>query len=145
MAYQLANKNDFKQLVRVFDLDLLKPKIRAEFFVRLYSLFNIYPEINYEGYEFFIINKDSGIKFSAALTGFGPGYFAEDNSMITMEVIHNFNTFLFQEFNDLKSCRIEIEHDFGKSIFGFEKGNIFEMDINDENNQAGNIRRRCLY
>mgnify|MGYP003610354716 CR=1 FL=1 len=131
MKYEPISSQNFKERRRVIDLDISKPKIRAEFYVRLYSLLKTKPEKSYEGYEFFIKDKQTGLEFSAGLTGFGVGYFAKDNSRKTIETINRFNDFLFDEFSDFKDCKIEVENDFGKSIFGYEKGKIIEIDIEE--------------
>lgn len=71
------------------------------------------------------------MEFSAGLTGFGVGYFAENNSTKTIENINKFNDLLFNQFTQLKDCKIDLENDYGKSIFGFENGKIIEIDIED--------------
>jgi len=124
--YQSTNDLNLKTRSRVKDLDISIPKMRAEFFVRLYSLLNSQPEKSYEGYEFFIKDRKTGLEFSAGLTAFGVGYFAENNSAKMIQTIDKFNNFLFNNFKDLKDCKIEIENDFGRSIFGFENGKIIE-------------------
>ena len=131
MKYETTNSINLRTRSRVIDLDIMNPKIRAEFYVRLYSLLNINPEKSYEGYEFFIKDTETGLEFSAGLTGFGVGYFAENNSAKIIEIINKFNDFLFNQFTELKECKIELENDYGKSIFGFESGKIIEIDIED--------------
>ena len=129
MRYESTNSQNLRTRSRVFDLDIMKPKIRAEFYVRLFSLLKTEPEKSYEGYEFFIKDLETGLEFSAGLTGFGVGYFSEDNSQKTIENINKFNEFLFNQLSELKDCKIELENDFGKSIFGFENGKLIEIDI----------------
>lgn len=131
MKYESTNSINLKTRSRVIDLDIMKPKIRAEFYVRLYSLLKTKPEESFEGYEFFIKDAETGLEFSAGLTGFGVGYFAENNSTKTIEIINKFNDLLFNQFLDLKDCKMELENDFGKSIFGFENGKIIEIDIEE--------------
>jgi hypothetical protein len=131
VKYESINSQNLKTRSRVIDLDIMKPKIRAEFYVRLYSLLKTEPEKSYEGYEFFIKDKETGLEFSAALTGFGVGYFAENNSTKTIENINKFNDFLFNELSEFKDCKIELENDFGKSIFGYENGKIIEIDVEE--------------
>jgi len=108
-------------------LSIQTPKIRAEFFVRLYSLFGTNPEVSYEGYEFFIKDKITGLEFSAGLTGFGPGYFCADKSTGALEIIDLFHEELFN-IPDLKECNLEIEHDFGKTRLGYVHGSMIEID-----------------
>ena len=43
-------------------------------------------------------------------------------------MINEFHNDLFNELIDLKECRIEFEHDFGKSILGYENEKIIEID-----------------
>ncbi len=131
MKYEATNSTNLKTRSRVIDLNIMTPKIRAEFYVRLYSLLNTKPEKSFEGYEFFIKDTETGLEFSAGLTGFGVGYFAENNSTKTIENINKFNDLLFNQFTQLKDCKIELENDYGKSIFGFENGKIIEIDIED--------------
>jgi hypothetical protein len=113
---------------RVKDLNILIPKIRSEFFVRLYTYFGTYPDVSSEGYEFFIMDKLTGLEFSAGLTGFGPGYFSADNSAQAKEVIDLFHEDLFKKVGELKDCKLEIQNDFGKTILGYDKGTFIEID-----------------
>jgi hypothetical protein len=131
MKYETTNSTNLRTRSRVIDLNIMTPKIRAEFYVRLYSLLNTKPEKSFEGYEFFIKDTETGLEFSAGLNGFGVGYFAENNSTKTIENINKFNDLLFNQFTQLKECKIELENDFGKSILGFENGKIIEIDIED--------------
>jgi hypothetical protein len=132
MKYETTNSINLRTRSRVIDLNIMTPKIRAEFYVRLYSLLNTKPEKSFEGYEFFIKDTETGLEFSAGLTGFGVGYFAENNSTKTIENINKFNDLLFNQFTQLKDCKIELENDYGKSIFGFENGKIIEIDVEDQ-------------
>ena len=113
---------------RIKDISILLPKIRSEFFVRLYTLLNANPETSHEGYEFFIKDKVTGLEFSAGLTGFGPGYFCVDSSEKAREIVNLFHEILFNNLLELKDCRLEIEHDFGKTILGYENGSFLEID-----------------
>jgi hypothetical protein len=88
--------NEFKNSgTRILDKNLLIPKIRAEFYVRLYSYLLFEPEIFYEGYEFHIKDLQSGIAFSAGLTGFGLGYFGAENSENTRGIISELDKLIF--------------------------------------------------
>ena len=42
-----------------------------------------------------------------------------------------FHDILFNELSELKECRIEIEHDFGKSVFGYADKELIEIDIEE--------------
>ena len=125
-----TNTNLGKQ-ERIKDVSIIILKIRSEFYVRLHSLLDFDPEISDEGYEFFIRDIETGKEFSAGLTGFGPGYFAQDKSTETIDLVSQFHEFLFREFTDLKECKIEIEHDFGKSVFGYHNNELIEVDIEE--------------
>ena len=124
-----SNSSYLRNRERVKDISITIPKIRSEFYVRLYTLLNCDPEISYEGYEFFIKDIQTGKEFSAGLTGFGPGYFATDKSIETMDMVSQFHDYLFKGLSDLKECKIEIEHDFGRSVFGFQNNELIEIDI----------------
>jgi hypothetical protein len=117
---------------RVKSKDILIPKIRAEFYVRLFSLLKFEPEITYEGYEFYIKDTVTGMEFSAGLTGFGPGYFCKENSLELETIINEFDGQIFDSNLSLVNCQIEFEHDYGKSIFGCTGGEILESDIEEE-------------
>ena len=117
---------------RVKSKDILKPKIRAEFYVRLFSLLNFEPEISFEGYEFYIKDTITGLEFSAGLTGFGPGYFSKETSSGIESLIDEFDSLLFDVDLTLMDCQIEYEHDFGKSILSCVKGQIREADIHED-------------
>jgi archaellum component FlaF (FlaF/FlaG flagellin family) len=132
MNFETTNNLNLSTRIRVIDLNIMTPNIRAEFYVRLYSLLNSNPEISYEGYEFYIKDTETGLEFSAALTGFGVGYFAENKSTKTIDNINKFNNLLFSSAVELKDCKIEVQNDFGKSIFGFENDKIIDIDIEDE-------------
>jgi hypothetical protein len=132
MKYISSNSDNIRSRNRVKEISILIPKIRAEFYVRLFSLLKSDPEVSEEGYEFFIKDNQTGKEFSAGLTGFGVGYFASENTTEILELISTFHNYLFQEFTELKECRIEIENDYGKSIFGYENEKIIEVDIEDE-------------
>ena len=112
---------------RIKDISIIIPKIRSEFFVRLYTLLNSNPESSNEGYEFFIKDKVTGLEFSAGLTGFGPGYFCADSSEKARETIEIFHETLFK-LSKLKDCKLEIQHDFGKTILGYENDSFVEID-----------------
>lgn len=116
---------------RIKEVNILLPNIRAEFYVRLYSLLEVQPEVIEEGYEFFIRDTETGKEFSAGLTGFGPGYFANENSEEMIALVSKFHESLLRDLPELKPCRLEIENDFGKSILGYENGQIFARDIED--------------
>jgi len=116
---------------RIKNIDITIPKIRAEFYVRLTSFLGFAPEITEEGYEFYIKDTYSEKSFSAALTAFGTGYFAEENSKSFLVLIDDFNNQVFNPDLKLVDCSIEIEHDFGKSIFSCKNGVISEIDIEE--------------
>ncbi len=126
-----SNSSNLRNRERVKDVSIIIPKIRSEFYVRLYSLLEFEPEISDEGYEFFIKDTQTGKEFSAGLTGFGPGYFASDKSAETIDLASKFHDILFNELSELKECRIEIEHDFGKSVFGYADKELIEIDIEE--------------
>jgi hypothetical protein len=117
---------------RVLSKDMSQPKIMAEFYVRLFSYLNVEPEIAYEGYEFYIKDSETGKEFSAGLTACGPGYFSNDTSEELKKIVEEFDKAIFNESLVLKNCKIEIEHDFGKSILGFEDGDVIEIDLGEE-------------
>ena len=112
---------------RVKDINILLPKRRSEFYVRLYTLFNANPQVSYEGYEYFIIDTLTGVEFSAGLTGFGPGYFSSDHSVKVKDTIDYFHEILFKQ-SEFKDCRLEMENDFGKTILGYENNGFIEID-----------------
>ena len=118
--------------VRVKSKDLQTPKIRSEFFVKLFSLLKFDPEIIYEGFEFYIKDTVSGIEFSAGLNGFGPGYFCSENSTESISIINEFDEEVFSENSILLDCSLEYVHDFGKTILSCSAGEINELDIEDE-------------
>jgi hypothetical protein len=132
MKNRFQNSNNQISGNRVKDISIILPRIRSEFLVRLYTLLNKNPEVSYEGYEFFIIDKLTGLEFSAGLTGFGLGYFCTDNSLQTMEIIDLFHNELFNGITEFKECKIEILHDFGKSILGFDGNSLIEIDEEDD-------------
>ena len=116
---------------RIKTIHILIPKIRAEFYVRLKSFLNFEPEVNFEGYEFYVKDTVSNKIFSAALTSFGPGYFAKEDSQEIKLIIEAFHEQIFSDNLLLKDCKIEFEHDFGKSIFSCKNGIISELDIEE--------------
>nr|MBA3900930.1 hypothetical protein [Bacteroidota bacterium] len=115
-----SNSTYLSKRERIKDISIIIPKIRSEFYVRLYSLLDCEPEISDKGYEFFIKDTLTAKEFSAGLTGFGPGYFALDKSNEMIDLVSKFHDSLFNKLTDLKECKIEIENDFGKSVFGYE-------------------------
>lgn len=126
-----SNSLNLRSRERVKEVSIIIPKIRSEFYVRLFSLLDCEPEISDEGYEFFIKDIQTGKEFSAGLTGFGPGYFATDKSTDTIDLVSEFHEFLFKELTGLKECKIEITHDFGKSVFGYQNNELIEIDIEE--------------
>jgi hypothetical protein len=129
--YSIIDNPKFSNSERILDINIMTPKIRAELFIRLYSLFESYPEISDEGYEFYIKDNQTEKEFSAALTGFGPGYFSKDKSEEMKQLVTEFHNKLFNSFSDLKDCKIEITHDFGKTILGYENDSIIEIDYEE--------------
>lgn len=128
MRYKKISIQEIGSLNRVVDLDIGIPKIRSNFYARLYSLFGDPSDTSYEGYEYFIKDEESNLKFSAALTGFGLGYFAETNDDPTNKILEEFHNFLFAESLKMKDCSLTFEHDFGKTIVGYENGSLVEID-----------------
>ncbi|MFT6748063.1 MAG: hypothetical protein ACJAZ2_002421 [Glaciecola sp.] len=130
--FQAFTGSNIARLKRVKDISISLPKIRAEFYVRLVSVLGYEPSIIDEGYEFYLKDKVSGKVFSAALTGFGPGYFAADKSEETLAIVEELHAIVFAPSLDLKDCKTEYEHDFGKTILGHENDEIIEIDIDEE-------------
>ena len=116
---------------RIKEVNILLPNIRAEFYVRLYTLLEVQPEVIEEGYEIFIRDTVTGKEFSAGLTGFGPGYFANENSGEMIALVTQFHESLLRDLPELKDCQLEIEHDFGKSVLGCKNGQVFAQDLED--------------
>ena len=117
---------------RIFDKGIQTPKIRSEFYVRLFSFLQFEPQINFEGYEYFIKDSVSGIEFSAGLNGFGPGYFCKENSEEVLSLITEFDSMVFNEKLNLLDCKMEYFHDFGKTILACSEGQITEIDLEEE-------------
>jgi len=114
---------------RVKDKNLQLPKIIAEFYVRLASLLGQEPEVRFEGYESYIKDPVTGIEFSAGLSGFGPGYFCNEDSPEALRIIDEFDKVLFSDGLNLVDCRMEYFHDFGKTILSCKNGVISKLDI----------------
>jgi hypothetical protein len=127
-----SERTFFQSQKRIRDISIIQPQIRSEFYVRLFSLLKTLPEITDEGYEFFIQDTVSGLKFSAGLTGFGPGYFATKETNEVKQLIERFHSSLFNSSLELNDCKIEFEHDFRKTILGYENGKLIELDITEE-------------
>ena len=106
---------------RVLSLPI-NDKIHCEFYVRLNSLLGEPNQTNFEGFSYYIYDKEKNIHFSACLTGFGAGYFAKIDSKETKKIISDFHQNLYSNKLVLKECILEFEHDFGKSTFGFKNG-----------------------
>lgn len=132
MESRFVKNNNHRSGARVKDISILIPKIRSEFYVRLYTLLGTNPEVSDEGYEFFIKDRLTGLEFSAGLTGFGPGYFSNDNSPGAKEIIDLFHEDLFKNLTELKECKLEFQHDFGNTFLGYEKGSLIEIDEEEE-------------
>ena len=128
MLNRFEKNDNHKPGNRIKDISITIPKIRSEFFVRLYTYLETDPEVGYEGFEFFIKDTLTGLEFSAGLTGFGPGYFSTDNSDQAKDVVNLFHEDLFKNTTAFKECKLEIENDFGKTILGYENGNLIEID-----------------
>ena len=131
MESRFVKNNNRRTGDRIKDLSIIIPKIRSEFFVRLYTFVDTNPEVCYEGYEFFIKDKLTELEFSAGLTGFGIGYFCTEQSTVAKEIIELFHNELFKNTYEYKECKLEIQHDFGKTILGYENGNLIEIDIEE--------------
>jgi hypothetical protein len=72
------------------------------------------------------------LEFTAGLNGFGPGYFSKENSTEMVKLINEFDELIFSQNLSLLDCQIEYYHDFGKTIVGYAKGEIVELDFDDE-------------
>lgn len=131
-ARYIENISPYWQSSRLKSKDLFIENIFAQFYVRLYSFLNFYPQITFEGYEFHIKDTKTGLDFSAGLTGSGPGYFGNPFSFGLNDLIEEFDQELFSEELKLLDCEIAFEHDFGKTILGCKNGIVFkkeEVDI----------------
>ncbi|WP_196889259.1 hypothetical protein [Aureivirga sp. CE67] len=116
---------------RIESKNIAIPKIRAEFFVRLFSFLGFEPDVTEEGYAFYIQDSETGLNFSAELTGFGPGYFSKENPEEVLKNIKEFDQLVFSEDLDLKETSFSYEHDFGTTILAYKNNEILETDIPD--------------
>ena len=94
----------------------------CEFYVRLYSLLGAQPEKYYEGFAFRIYDNENDFYFEASLTGFGAGYFAEEDNDKTQKIVNKFNDILCAVDLKLKEYSLTYEHDFGELTFGYKNG-----------------------
>lgn len=94
----------------------------CEFYVRLYSLLGKNPTLHFEGFTFQILDNENDFSFEASLTGFGAGYFAEEDNQKTKHILNEFNQALYSKNLALKDCSITYEHDFGETTFGYKNG-----------------------
>lgn len=122
----------FENGQRIKNVDIKLPKIRAEFFVRLYSVLGFKPEVSYGCYEFYIVDNVKGLEFSAGLTDFGPGYFAKENSEEMITAIEMFDQVVFNPNLKFQDCKMSYNHDFGTSNLSCENGVVVELDFDED-------------
>ena len=96
----------------------------CEFYVRLFSMLGFQPEKHYEGFTFRIYDKENDFYFEAGLTGFGAGYFAEEDNSKTQKILNEFNAIVYANDLKLKECSITFAHDFGETSFGYKNGHF---------------------
>ena len=112
-----------KSSTKVLDLPINNDYF-CEFYVRLYSLLGQDPQMRYEGFSFLIHDKKNDFYFEAALTGFGAGYFAENNTSDTQALVNEFHNMLYSDKLILKDCSLTNEHDFGTTTYAFHNGHF---------------------
>lgn len=129
--YVPVTADHFSQLEKIATIDIGIPKVSSEFYVRLYSLLGVEPTVMYEGYEFYIMDEKTQTSFTLALNGFGIAYWSDTASQQVMDVINEFHDYLFNQFNDLKECQNEFQHDYGRTVIGYRDGQIIEEFYED--------------
>lgn len=110
-----------KSNIRIKSLSI-REDVFCEFYVRLFSLLGAQPEKQFEGFTFHILDSENDFSFDAGLTGFGAGYFAEEDNPKTKKILGEFNDILYSKDLKLKDCSITYEHDFGETTFGYRNG-----------------------
>ena len=107
------------ELIRLHSLEISNEAF-CDFYSKLYTILGIENEITDEGFSYYIKDNKTNIKFSAALTGFGAGYFGKKEDLA-----------IVLEFEKIRKAatpidyRLEYEHDFGKTILGAKNGTPF--------------------
>ncbi|WP_107037540.1 hypothetical protein [Brumimicrobium mesophilum] len=110
-----------KSNIRIKSL-VIKNDVICEFYVRLYSFLGANPAIHFEGFTFQILDNKNDFSFEASLTGFGAGYFAEEDNPKTKRILNEFHEALYAKDLELKECSFTYEHDFGETNFGYQNG-----------------------
>ena len=121
-----SKKLNFSELKRLHSLDISN-EVFCDFYSKLYTLLGKENEITDEGFGYFIKDTKTNVKFSAALTGFGAGYFGKEEDL---EVILEFEKLRTEQIPI--DCHLEYEHDFGKTILGAKNGIPFFEEILEE-------------
>lgn len=114
-----------KSNIRIKSL-AIKNEVFGEFYVRLFSLLGVQPEKHFEGFTFQILDSENDFSFEASLTGFGAGYFAEEDNPKTKKILGEFNEILYDKDLKLKECSITYEHDSGETTFGYRNGQFIQ-------------------
>lgn len=108
-----------------------KQAVFCDFYVRLYAFLGEPSSVQFEGFTYTIYDQKNDFYFSAELNGFGAGYFAGDDTQSTKNYLKEFHAQLFASDLELKDCLLEYEHDFGRSVMGFAKGEIICREIEE--------------
>lgn len=124
-----SNYNNCSNLLLSYDLS--HPNIISQFYSRLYALFQVNPEIIYEGFMYNILDKSNNENFCAGLCSSGIGYFAKENSDLLSNSLNDFHKLIFTSEINLVECSITFENDFGKTEIGYNNKQFIQK--NEEN------------
>lgn len=128
--FQLIKEVNCQRLILSYDLS--QPKIISQFFSHLFSLFQVKPEINYEGFMYNIMDTSNNEQFCAGLSSTGIGYYATEQNDLIMNSLNDFHNLIFSSNNKLVECSIFYEHDFGKTEIGYRNNQLFEVQMDEK-------------
>ncbi len=123
--YELANFNDLLECSKIANrVDLgLSPEIAfstGDFISRLWAAFGKPQELMYEGFNYTIRHKETGIVFTAYSAGSGPAYGGSSEQEKINYVVEEFDNLLRKV--EPADCEIEYETDFGTMLSGSKNG-----------------------
>lgn len=110
----------------VIPVDISKRKALSSFYASLHSLLGPPTLRRHEGYCYLVQDRETGALFYAELNQFGQGYYGDPRAKGAMETFE-----AMRQATQPVPCSFEYEHDFGRTVLGWQDGELFEKHIEE--------------
>lgn len=115
-------------LTRVLMLDSSN-KMIGECYTRLFTLFGTTEFTAYEGFAYYIKDQTNELVLGVALTASGLGYYAVNDSEISINALNAFHSFLFSPELEFVDTELTLENDFGQLKIGCLNGCVYAFQV----------------